>query len=426
MTGMALARSEVNDQRPFEGEAAGVMQRLRETMSAVIESIPASGTGEIRRAADLQRALGIRNSLAWQVYRLAHAPDPLIEASSVPGRAAMKSFLEAASSRGVERRQVQAASAAMKEFHELVETHAGDRRTFDSMVSGLTAAGSQQVDFTSKRAAFRANSHIWGVQAKTRLACYLYHPAADAPDRIDAAGIRGLHRLRRLRRNAPWVVSRFGASDNDGVTRRTVVCEPLDPMGKAGHGVALLRDFCSRPLPTFRTVSAALGVTSVEIEGESVGNMSAVTCFIGDVARAVLGRYQDENNRYQASQALIRTPCETLIQDVLVYDGTFGEISPQVMVYGDHRSGDAVSGDRACDLLALRETVDYLGRGPSVLRTPALPRYPEMVQYALDRLGWDGRRFDVYRCRVEYPVMPSSVVVRFDLPKPPGDTVNSA
>lgn len=61
----------------------------------------------------------------------------------------------------------------------------------------------------------------------------------------------------------------------------------------------------------------------------------------------------------------------------------------------------------------------YLGKGPSVMHTPDVPRYAEMIQYAFDRLGWDEARFDVYRCRVEYPVMPSSVVVRFDLPECP-------
>ena len=69
--------------------------------------------------------------------------------------------------------------------------------------------------------------------------------------------------------------------------------------------------------------------------------------------------------------------------------------------------------------MALRESIVYLGKGPSVLHTPEVPRYAEMVQYALDRSGWNASNFDVYRCRVEYPVMPSSVVVQFELPLKP-------
>jgi hypothetical protein len=65
------------------------------------------------------------------------------------------------------------------------------------------------------------------------------------------------------------------------------------------------------------------------------------------------------------------------------------------------------------------ESVTYLGKGPSVLYTADVPRYPELANYAFERLGWDGERFDVYRCRVEYPVLPSTVAMVFDLPEAP-------
>jgi hypothetical protein len=44
---------------------------------------------------------------------------------------------------------------------------------------------------------------------------------------------------------------------------------------------------------------------------------------------------------------------------------------------------------------------------------------PELCRYAFERLGWDAERFDVYRCRVEYPVLPSTVVMQFELPAAP-------
>jgi hypothetical protein len=118
-------------------------------------------------------------------------------------------------------------------------------------------------------------------------------------------------------------------------------------------------------------------------------------------------------------EAMVRTPCEVLVHDLLVYEGLFGPIDPKVLVYGDQCGGQSPVASRICDLLTVRESVDYLGLGPNVLHTPHVPRYAEMAQYAFDRLDLDGDRFDVYRCRVEYPVMPSSVVVQFDLPEHP-------
>jgi hypothetical protein len=88
-------------------------------------------------------------------------------------------------------------------------------------------------------------------------------------------------------------------------------------------------------------------------------------------------------------------------------------------VFSDLRTVDPAFAGRSRDLLPTSASVVHLGRGPQVLSSANVPRYAEMVQYALDRAGWDARQFDVYRCRVEFPVMPSSVMVRFEMPRRP-------
>ena len=417
MSQVMVRPSNLADDDAFEQNAAVALRRLRSALSVLIGAIP--GVGELRKAADLQRALGIGNTLAWQVYRLAHATDPLTEASSVPGTAGLKRLFKAAGEHGVPAEHIADSAAASAEFDELVKVHAGDRAAFDSMISGLSDEGSQLADAQQKRAAFRANSHLWGVQAKTQLGCFMYQPAADHSALIDAAGIRGLLQLRRLRRDVSWVITSTRASDDDGVNRRNVGIEPLDPTVDAPPGFALLQEFCSRPLPGLRTIHHESGVISVELAGTTVGNKSAVTCLLGSSFRSFCPRYRDEHNQAVISQAKVQTPCEVLILDVLVHEELFRSASPDVLVYGDHRAVDPHPEARKCDLLPLRESVVYMGKGPSILQTLEVPRYPEMAQYAFDRLGWDGEKFDVYRCRVEYPVMPSSVVVRFDLPEKP-------
>jgi hypothetical protein len=49
-----------------------------------------------------------------------------------------------------------------------------------------------------------------------------------------------------------------------------------------------------------------------------------------------------------------------------------------------------------------------------------MPHYVEMVEDVAERLGIDPEPLRVYRCRVEYPFMPSSVVMCFDAPEKPG------
>jgi len=416
MTPLALAEPRTIQGDQFEHEAATVLRRLRAMLSALIGAIPSA---RINKAADLQRALDIPNTLAWQVFKLAQSEDPLADGSNVPGSAAMKRFFDAAEARGVRADIIEAGLDAMRAFQMLVKAHAGTRSAFDSMISTLDGNGSDQVNLQHKRAAYKANSHIWGVQAQTQLSCFMFQPSARQTDQLDFVALRGLLGLRRLRRDASWVVSHVRVADDDGQVRRPLNRSPIDPVETGSPGVSLLREFCSRPLPKFRSVMTESGFMNVELEPTSIGSRSAITCLIGDMYWDAFARYQDEHNQTHRAQTMVRTPCEALIHDVLVYEGTFGSAMPKLLVYGDHRNVDPALPGRACDLLATSESVVYLGKGASVLHTPNVPRYAEMAQYALDRAGWDGGKFDVFRCRVEFPVMPSSVVMQFDLPEKP-------
>ena len=58
-----------------------------------------------------------------------------------------------------------------------------------------------------------------------------------------------------------------------------------------------------------------------------------------------------------------------------------------------------------------------IGRGAGAVECAEIPRYPQMLKAAMAKVGWDPSMFDVYRCRVEYPVVPSTVRVLFDLPR---------
>jgi hypothetical protein len=116
----------------------------------------------------------------------------------------------------------------------------------------------------------------------------------------------------------------------------------------------------------------------------------------------------------------VRTPCEVLLLDQFIHEDVFGRIDPELIVYSELASPNhyPAAGRRPHQLPAW-EKVEYLGKGPSVVHTLDVPRYAEMVRFVFGRLGWDGERFDVYRVRIQYPVIPSAVAMRHELPKPP-------
>jgi hypothetical protein len=66
-------------------------------------------------------------------------------------------------------------------------------------------------------------------------------------------------------------------------------------------------------------------------------------------------------------------------------------------------------------LLPIFESVEMLGSGEEVVHTPDIPRYGEMARYLFERLGWDARQIELYRLRLQFPPMPSAVMVSHSL-----------
>ncbi|HVP12984.1 MAG TPA: hypothetical protein VMV94_17550 [Phycisphaerae bacterium] len=399
----------------FEAEAAAVLQRLRTTFAAILSSIP----GSVSKPVELQRALNIDINLSCKIFKVISASGSLAAGPHVPGGAALRTFLNAASGKGVRAELISAASEAANDFTGLVTAHAGDRAAFDSMISASACPGdAAQITLQHRRATFRGQRHIFGMQAKVQLMCVVAQPSSD-PRMLDLARITGFFSLRQMRPDTPLVISRVWTVNDDGTVRK-VQREPLDPTADPASGIALLREFCSQPPPRHRVRQTAAGRVYGELVGNGIGKKSAITCVEGHVARAGVPRYRDASNSTGAINAKIRIPCERLFVDLLVREDTYGPLRPKAFSCAEHLDEVVVpAASEDWQRMEPYEPVTYLGKGPSVLYAADIPRYPELGGYAFERLGWDGERFDVYRCRVEYPVLPSTVVMAFELPEAP-------
>jgi hypothetical protein len=183
--------------------------------------------------------------------------------------------------------------------------------------------------------------------------------------------------------------------------------------------MALLPDFCSHPLPKFGTRPTPGGVVCGELISDGVGKSSDVTCIEGHVTRSAIPRYRGAGQRLSWC-AHIRVPCEVVILDQMVRDDTFGHLDLSAYACAEHL-GDVTAPEMCEDWQCFKphETVAYLGKGSSVLYSTDFPRYGELGRHVFERLGWEAERFDVYRCRIEYPVMPSVVAMAFNLPPEP-------
>ncbi len=401
--------------RSFERDAERVMVRLRAALSGVVARLP----GSPQRPQDLTRALGIDKKLGWKIGSLVQASDVFEAARHIPGKAGLRKFLDAARGVDVPYALIEDVIRAEQEYERLVSVHAGDRASLEMMLSGVSAQGRERLDLDYRRLAFRANSYIWGIQASTQFRAYFLHASADDSDTIDVASVRGFVGLRRIRREVRWAIHQARIVDDDGVQRRSVLAEPLEPGDQdVGDGldVPLMRSFCTTPLPQTRRVQARRGYVHHELVEGQVGNTARATCVLGDVVRGSAPRYREEHNECVELVMRANTPCETLVFDQLVHEGLFGGFRPQLAVYGE--LGGETPPRFAAEgrvTLPVVERVVYLGRGPGALHVPEIPRYSELVQRVFERTGWDGSAFEAYRVKMVFPPIPAAVVVSTDL-----------
>ena len=88
----------------------------------------------------MQKLFGVSTKLSWQIFKLTGPGDALSLAPHIPKGAAMNRVLEGAEKYGVAPRLINEVRAAYSAFEELIETHAGDRTSFESMTRGLSGS----------------------------------------------------------------------------------------------------------------------------------------------------------------------------------------------------------------------------------------------------------------------------------------------
>jgi hypothetical protein len=289
------------------------------------------------------------------------------------------------------------------------------------MLSAHLGEARGQADLAQRRSAFRPLSYHCGVQARAYLSTFILN-ASDDPAMFDAATVRGFIKLRWIRPNAPWRLSRMCTVDSTGAVQSAFTREPLEPDPSAAASpfqLPLMRQFCSQPLPTYRLVDSSNSHFPYALAEGEVGNAGAMTCILGEVVRRAAVRYQDEKNPDNGLLVHLRTPCELAIVDLLAHRDLFPGIDPQVELFSDLFADGFNALHQDCDRLPVYEQVERLSAAAGAVRIPEVPRYHEMLDYAFGRLGWKREEFGLFRVRMKYPVVPSSLRLYHGLPKRP-------
>jgi hypothetical protein len=411
---------QMGNSRGFEQAAAVVLGNLQSAMMALVRAVARI---EVRKAADVERALGMDRKLCWQVYRIATASNPLAAGANVPARVSVERLLKTAKKKEVAPAIIEGVSKAYREFERLVERHAATRGEFDALIAAALPEEQEKLNFASREAIYHAARNIRGVTMQTALMTQILHPAAGSPELLDVVNLVGHLGLRRIRRGALIeCTARILSSARQAMPMTTLEGRPVNDSSDA-----MLPQFCSDPAPI--VVAHDYGEQiRFTLEGEEVGMQAAVdSVFVGAIP-AFRSRFATPERATTGMAVWTDAPSHWQVIDLLAYEGLFPEQDPMVRVYDMIPHGPIVrSPDRSrdIDVVAFNPPVRFMGRGVESFRCLHVPRYMEMLKVVCDKRGWDPDRLHGYRVEIEYPVYSWQTMLALRLASPPGEPVGT-
>ncbi len=393
----------------FDSAVGQAVQRVRGALTELLSAVGA----DPGRPQDISRRFGINKNLAWKLSKIATVTEPHEVLPNVPGSAGMRTALDALERGGAPAASVEATHEAVAQLERVIEVHLGDRSTLQLVLSsGAPEKVPTEHLHSTRKMAFQGNSAIWGVQARVRMASFFLAPHADDATMLDTASVGGLLDVRRLRADASVPFFMRFAYNDDGSAREAATPLPIEDSGD-DDPLMLMRSFCSKPIPSFRRVSAGAS-TRYQLPPGPIGNRGLHSWVYGECSHQFASIYRDEANTFGEHAVPLQLPVEWLVADLQIHRDLAFAMRPRVRVLGRLMGGPEPMEGEDADVLPIAEHIQGIGQ-PAVVATPLIPRYPDIVQAVHQRMGWDANDFVGFRFVMKYPPMPTSIVLQHDL-----------
>lgn len=403
----------------LEVHAPAAAQTLRGALADALAAIRVNTMKPLQ----FSRELGVDKSLGWKISRFVTEDDAIAAIRHLPGRQGMKIVVDRLTASGVPSNLVDRVGNALSDFDRVIETHAGDRDTFDLMITGLSPQVSKERNEEFRRLAYQGNSAIWGVQARLQLALHVVAPS-DIPGKVDLAIVGGLVDLRRLRSDVSWAVARAWRFSDTGETLKKPQQRPIDPDAPL-NGPPVMKSFSTSPLPSMSARQEPdKPIVRYELDPGPIGNMGACTCITGWYDTGVETIYRNETDIHGEHLVSLSTPVETLYLELYAHKDMAFAHNPELHVYSQLPGGPLFPRDGVhAGRLDLPVEVIRLGGGvngsaPSTVN-PEFPRHRELVESAVRSLGKSPSDFVGFRLRLPYPPIPTVALFRYALPEKP-------
>jgi hypothetical protein len=366
---------------------------LATSLAGVIDTLPHT----IRRAADLEKALGLQTPLAWRIFRLSQAGDAPEAVEYLPTVKQLERVLDKVAKTSPAP-VVDRARAALSQFNSVVEEFGGDQRGFESLVSGLSPAGVRRVEIDHRRSAFRGNTHLWGLQCRCLIACAVERPGA-RPATRDGLAIRGLLDLQTMRPDLPLMVqTRMHFTALQGGPKSSAPSNLTEPPAWRSD-LEIMPQFGGPRLPELYTQLTDDGWQQTMARVPGIGRAEAVSFYLRQVFRGA------EEDDQPGLGMLAEIPAEWLHLEYLVPRGWTDPSTVRVRSYACRHDVKKAYEVRDSDRIPLHDQVQHFGGRKDVPASSEIPHWPDVVRQVLKDQGWWGESFDIYRCIVPFPML---------------------
>ncbi|MHC5024351.1 MAG: hypothetical protein ACYTGG_10655 [Planctomycetota bacterium] len=429
-TGLSAAQIEV---------ARRVGERLQSEFRSVIRAFPI----EARTIAQMSDWLGVTRPVCQRLLRgVRHRGDAITALSFFPGVKGLRQVIEAARRRRCDEPLLAVAGAAVDRYAALIDEHGGSQTRLLAALEAVNPAptgGQRTGTFASdvlqaRQGAFENLRLVTGREFQTHLAAFIYRPCPDDPTRMDcvtAMGMIGIHRREGSLPICPTHTFSYGSQeqlDEANIHLATFDDEPA----ATGAPVAVLEEFCTRPLPVV-VARQINGVLPVLIDPDRASE-DPIDVVLGTRFAGVTHPAHDEP-RIQNCSLVSDGPARNLLMSVHLHRslaqasipslasyflGSRGPIStPDAGKHGDPPANFATH--RWFDRLPDRPRLEHLGFGLEQSGSSAYPRMSELVDHLLRSQGWAPDEFVGYRCQVPYPIWGAQYLITFDFGEGPAD-----
>jgi len=383
-------------------EALGA--RLQLTLGAVLKHID----GCTQRPTDIARHLDVSRVMVSRLLNAIRKPNPIETLTRIPGPETLRSIVRAASKFGVSRAEIQDALISIDEFDNLIRDQYGTRTAMNAALSSANEQTLEKFEQSSRYQVFKGMSQIVGAQSSLWLTAMMLTENRDDPKGVDVSTIHGTSGLRRLRPDTP-VRFVYGIPPEYEDHRQSPKRESFDVSSFMLH----------EPAPI--TVEEENGQIINTFSPDQVGKDALYDMFSEVYIPNGSYKYAKDGRMKRGTTVIPDLPVVTLVSDVILCDGIFDGIEPELYVYNTMPRGGADVEDRKRDIdrVPVSEEVIELGGGLEELEINEFPKYVDMVRYLCEKNRRSLDSIRVFRLRVQYPVFGFQYTIAFRVPEDP-------